>query len=114
MTKTDLFHEFVIGDLLADIPDITSKRMFGGYGIYKSGVIFAIIADGVLYFKVNESNKSDYEKYGSKPFTYKMPGGKRYAMSYSELPEEIMESREAVHEWVHKSIAASKAGKKKK
>lgn len=114
MPKIDSFHEFVMGDLLADIPGITSKRMFGGYGIYRQGMIFAIIADGVLYFKVNETNKSDYEKYGSKPFTYKMPGGKRYAMSYYELPEEIMENREAVHEWVKKAVAASTKDKKKK
>ena len=114
MKKIDSFHEFVIGDLLADIPDIMSRAMFGGFGLYKNGIIFAIIADGALYFKVNETNKSEYEKYGSKPFTYKMPTGKLYEMSYWLLPEEIMEDREELSAWVSTSVAASIADKKKK
>ncbi len=114
MKKSDSFHEFVMGDLFLETPNIISKKMFGGYGIYKGGVIFAIIADGELYFKVGESNKADYETRGSSPFTYKMPNGKPFEMSYWKLPEEIMEDREALSEWVEKAVAASKASKKQK
>ena len=39
-------------DLVGGIAGVSSKPMFGGYGIYKDGVIFAIIADGALFFKV--------------------------------------------------------------
>ena len=39
------FHEYVIGDVLGHISGITSRKMFGGYGIYLDGVIFAIITD---------------------------------------------------------------------
>jgi DNA transformation protein len=115
MKKIDSFHEFVMGDLLAEVSGVTSKKMFSGYGIYKQGIIFAIIADGELYFKIGEENKADYEAYGSKPFTYKMPGGKLYKMSYWELPEEIMEDHEALRGWVEKAVQASvKAHRTKK
>ena len=46
---------------------VTSRAMFGGYGIFHEGLMFALIADDTLYFKVNESNRAMYEKAGSKP-----------------------------------------------
>lgn len=110
--KSD-FHEFVMRDLLGDVPGVTSRTMFGGYGIYERGIIFAIIADGRLYFKVDEESRSDYESAGSKPFTYVMHGKKPLAMSYWELPEEVMEDREELARWVTKAVRASAMRKKK-
>ena len=45
MAKDTSFHEFVMNELFADIDGITSRPMFGGFGIYKDGVIFALIGD---------------------------------------------------------------------
>ena len=87
--------------------------MFGGWGIYKDGVIFAIIDDGQLYFKVGENNKADYEKEGSKPFEYPMPSGKKISLSYWELPADVMDDHERLLSWIEKSLEASKKAKKK-
>ena len=46
------FHEYVMGDVLGGVSDVTSKRMFGGYGIYKEGIIFAIITDEKRHVKM--------------------------------------------------------------
>jgi len=78
--------------------------MFGGWGIYKRGKIFAIVADGELYFKVGDSNRAEYETHGSHPFIYESKG-KPMTMSYWLLPEEIMESREDLAEWIERSLA---------
>jgi len=45
------FVTYVIEDVLGDIPGITSRAMFGGYGIYRDGIIFSLIAFNQLYFK---------------------------------------------------------------
>jgi len=94
-------------DLVGGIAGVSSKPMFGGYGIYKDGVIFAIIADGALFFKVDEINRADFEKHESKPFVYKGKG-KPIKMSYLELPAEVMEDREEMIRWVDKAAMASK------
>ena len=47
--KDNTFYEYVLRDLLGDIPGITSRAMFGGLGIYKNNVILAIIAAEVTY-----------------------------------------------------------------
>lgn len=94
MPKRDKgFHEHIVRDLLGEIPDIMSRPMSIDWGIYQRGVIFAIIADGVLYFKVDEKNKRDFMRYGSKPFSYTMRNGKIATLSYRELPEAISEDK---------------------
>src|SRR5690348_16613938 len=112
--KNSEFWQYVMEDVLSGIPGVTSKAMFGGYGIYKNGTIFAIIAEGTLYFKADERTEADFKKYGSGPFIYEMPNGKEMSMSYWMLPEDIMEDREVLPDWVDKAVAASKRAKKTK
>jgi TfoX/Sxy family transcriptional regulator of competence genes len=47
---------------------VTAKKMFGGVGLYIDMVFFGLIADDVLYLKVDDSNRADYEAEGMKPF----------------------------------------------
>ena len=111
MKVKNAFHEFVMGDLFGNIPGVTSRAMFGGWGIYQHGIIFAIIVEGTLYLKAHEESRADFERYHMKPFTYYSPKGKKTTMSYWELPEEIMEDREELVRWVHRAVQISKASK---
>ena len=112
-SEKEQFLEYVLSDILSEESGISSRAMFGGYGIYKDGVIFAIIANERLYFKVDDSNRSDYEQYGSGPFVYSQGKHKSTTMSYWELPVDIMEDRQAIAEWVRKSYQVSINSKKK-
>lgn len=113
MTLDKNFHDFVINDLLASVSGISSRTMFGGYGIYKHGVIFAIIAGGRLYFKVDDTNRSDFEEYDSQPFVYSQGKHRSTTMSYWELPADIMESSDLLNEWIEKSYQVSLKKKRK-
>ncbi len=49
-TQGKEFHDYILYDIFSGLPDISSKGMFGGFGIYKGGSIFAIItAEDELY-----------------------------------------------------------------
>lgn len=98
-------------EILAPHGEITVRSMFGGYGIYKNGVIFALIAYDELYFKVDESNKSQYKKFGSEPFTYEAKG-KKSTMSYWKVPIEILEDEEQIGVWLDQSYGISLKKKK--
>ena len=113
MTKDASFHEFVMNELFANIDGVTSRPMFGGWGIYRDGMFFALIDDGQLYFKVDESSKAAYQKYGSKPFVYTGHKGKAVTMSYYELPAEVMEKSELLQKYVETSVNVAKRSKKK-
>ena len=79
--------------------------MFGGYGIFHEGDMFALIWRSTLYFKVNESNRTDYEKAGSRQF---------HPMPYYEVPAEVMENIGMLQKWAYTSISISHAMAKKK
>lgn len=51
--------EFVqhIADQLSEAGQITYRKMFGEYGMYLDGKIFAVICDDQLYVKITEAGK---------------------------------------------------------
>ena len=90
------------------IRGVTAKAMFGGYGLYKDGTVFGIIADGELYLKVDEKNLAQYKDRGSCPFTYEGKKRKVITMPYWEVPPDVLEDRELLLHWVDASLAASR------
>lgn len=103
----DDYADYIV-DKLSGIGDVSSRAMFGGYGIFNEGLMFALISDGVLYFKVDDSNREMYEKAGSSKF--------QHGISYWEIPTEVFEDTIRLYEWANISIgiARAKANKKKK
>ena len=52
---------------LATIESLRARRMFSGAGLYSDDTFFGLVADDVLYFKVDDSNRRDYEARGMAP-----------------------------------------------
>lgn len=80
--------------------------MFSGYGIYHGGVIFAIFVDGSLYMKADSENLIYFEREGLPRFEY-VRKGKKIAMSYYLVPDEVMDDREVAAEWARRSFEAA-------
>ena len=102
MVRDKAFHDYILMDVFSGIDGIVSRPMFGGYGFYVHGKIFAIISGGKLYFKVGEGNIKDFEEKGSRPFVYNAKG-KSISMRYWELPEELFENKEELEIWIRRS-----------
>src|SRR5262245_60931667 len=84
-------HEFLefVKDLVAPLGPIVSRRMFSGAGIYCDGVIFALLLRDVLYFKVDDGNRRDYEAEGLSPFSYQAKGRTIEINAYWRVPERL-------------------------
>ena len=106
--------DYLMLDVFSAFSGITCKSLFGGYGFYKDGIIFACIADGQLYFKVDDMNRSKYEAYRSEPFVYEHKSHKKTHMPYWTLPECILEDKDQLKIWINESITASLRSQKKK
>jgi len=105
MAVDESFKDYVV-DQLGTLGFVTVKKMFGGAGIYYDGLIFGLLAGDVIYFKVDDSNKLDYERAGMKAF---QPfDDKPIVMSYYEVPVDILENRELLAEWAMKSLVVSR------
>ncbi|MEK7649582.1 MAG: TfoX/Sxy family protein [Patescibacteria group bacterium] len=111
MARDKGFHDYVMHEVFMGIAGVTSRGMFGGWGIYKDGFFFALIADGRLYFKVDDSNRADYERAGSEPFRYSSKDKKAITMSYWELPAVVMDDKEELERWIEKSLRVARSAR---
>ena len=109
MAVSDEYLTYVI-DQLEGLGPVRSKRMFGGAGLYFENLFFGLIADDVLYLKVDDSNRADYEAEGMGPF--KPYPDKKEVMQYYEVPIDVLENKEVLREWAVKAhhVAEGKAG----
>ena len=83
--------------------------MFGGVGIYAGDLFFALIDEDLVYFKVDDTNRSAFEKRGMGPF---MPGGEEgEVMQYYQVPEEVLEDPEELTSWMEGSISVAQRKK---
>lgn len=92
--------EFVenLNDVFCQFGPVSVRRMFGGYGVYHDGLMFGLVADDVLYLKVDETSVGRFTDIGLEPFEYEK-NGSRIKMSYYMAPESIFEDAEQAKEW---------------
>jgi DNA transformation protein len=98
---------------LNQVGAVTARAMFGGYGLYLEGVMFALIAYDTLYFKVDDSNREDFIAAEMAPFTYEGKH-KPITMSYYQLPDTVLEDTPTLAIWVERAQAAARRAKTKK
>lgn len=103
--KVDPFVMYVI-DMLQGFGSVRSRAMFGGYGLYYNGYMFALIADGILYMKADDKNRARFEAEELERFSYTRQD-KRYFMSYYKLPESAIEDAEELVNWAQEGYAAA-------
>jgi len=106
MAVSSNYLDYVL-EQLSCVGPVTSKRMFGGAGIYLDGLFFALVADDALYFKVDDSNRADYEAAGMKPF--KPFGDESYSMGYFEVPIEVLEDRDQLQHGANESLDVARS-----
>ena len=97
-----------IADLLLPLSGIKMRKMFGGHGIYQHGIFFALVIEDILYFKVDDTNRPDYQAQGSQPFTYEGKSGKQITMNYWQVPVDVLEDSDLLAEWAHKAVLVAK------
>ncbi len=101
MAVSPTFREFV-KEQLSGVLAVTTRPMFGGLTFFHEGRAFALIAEDRLYFKVDATNRGDFEAVGMGPF---LPfGDPAKPMAYCELPLELLEDPEALEPWVRKAV----------
>jgi DNA transformation protein len=98
---------------LSVLEHVSSRRMFGGIGLYCDGVFFALIDNDTLFFKVDDSNRGDYTARNMtafRPFADKPD----LSMSYFEVPADALEDRDELAVWARKSVAVAVAAAARK
>ena len=95
-------------DQLAGLGGVSSRRMFGGAGLYRDEYFFGLIADDVLYLRVDDSNRSVYADRGMaqfRPYADKP----HLSMNYYEAPAEVLENGGELVKWALRSVEVAMA-----
>ena len=75
---------------LTELGEVTSKKMFGGLGIFVDGKMFAIVdRDGGLYFKCDDTNVQRYID----------AGAEKHGMPYYQVPADVWADDDRIIEW---------------
>lgn len=92
---SDLFIEKI-----GSIDGVTSKKMFGGHGIFHEGKMFAIIdSNGQEFLKTDEELSIEFSQLGS---------NRHGKMPYHSIPIQVLDSQKLLYKYVKRSIELSK------
>ena len=101
MALNEEFKTFVL-DQLQGVGEFEAKRMFGGVALLHQGFAFAKIKHDRVWLKVDDSNRSEFEKLGMKQYTYGKDNSRK--LNFYETPIEIIEDRDKLKDWTKISI----------
>lgn len=101
MPVSESFRAYVI-EVLQEVRPVRVKRMFGGLGIWTadSDLFFALVADDVLYFKVDDTTRPAYAARNSAQFM---------TMQYYEVPSDVIEDGDELARWVDQAVSVAAA-----
>jgi DNA transformation protein len=108
MAVSESFLTFVL-EQLAGVRAVSSRRMFGGVGIYSGEWFFAVIDNDTLFFKVDDATVGAYRKRRMRPFR-PMPDLPPM-MGYYQVPLTILEDAEALAAWARDAVEVAKRSK---
>ena len=86
---------------LATLGAVSSKKMFGGYGLFQAGKMFGLItSDGELFLKVSDANRARFRRARS-PQHGKMP--------YFRVPKSVLADNGRLLEWASSAVEVAHA-----
>ena len=100
-------------ELLSPLGRTSSRRMFGGHALYIDGLCMALIMGDMLYLKVDDAQRANFERANCKPFTYTAKDTEVHSLNYYTAPEEAMESPAEMVPWAQRALAAAVSARAK-
>ena len=88
---------------------VTSRAMFGGYGLYLEGKFFAVISDGKLYFRTDDDSRPAYLERGMQPLQPKhRPRGPKTVDRNFTVPDDVLADAGLLREWAGRAANAKR------
>lgn len=93
---------------LAPLGEVRIRAMFGGHGVSVDGLSVGLIADGVLYLKVDAGNEARHQAEGLGRFIYDGKDGRPMAMSYAAVPDAAYAVPAKLMDWAEGALGAAR------
>ena len=106
MVASASFAEF-LREQLAPLGRVTMRRMFGKTGVFCDGLMFAMVTDNMLYFRVDDHNREDFKEAASVPPLNYRKGGASIDLSFWRAPERLFDEPDELVAWAQIALAAA-------
>ena len=107
MVATDSFAEF-LREQLAPLGRVTMRRMFGKTGVFCGAVMFAMVADDTLYFRVDDHNRAAFKEAESVPPLSYEKKGCTIDLAFWRAPERLFDEPDELVAWARIALAAAR------
>src|SRR5437016_3898459 len=107
MTASASFAEF-LRELLLPLGPLTLRRMFGKTGVFCDGVMFAMVADNTLYFRVDELNRAELKEAEAFPPLSYQKQGSAIDLAFWRAPERLFDEPDELVSWAQSALAAAR------
>jgi len=95
-----------VRDQLQPWGGVAARRMFSGEGLFRDGIMFALVHDDTLYFRTDQANVADFVAAGMAPFRYAR-GERQVALGYHQVPADILDESDRLAAWAAGAFAAA-------
>ena len=107
MVASDSFAEF-LREQLAPLGRVTMRRMFGKTGVFCNGLMFGMVTNDTLYFRVDDDNRTVFKEAESvPPLTYEKQG-RTIDLSFWRAPERLLDEPDELVTWARAALAAAR------
>jgi DNA transformation protein and related proteins len=102
-----------IAEAMEPVGVVTWRPMMGGATLYCDGTVFAILADGLLWFKADKLCDAVWDAADCPRFTYEMRG-KTGSMNYRRAPDAVYDDADTLRQWGALALDAGRRAPSKK
>ena len=107
MVASDTFAEF-LREHLAPVGRVTMRRMFGKTGVFCDGLMFAMVRDDTLYFRVDDHNRATFKEAQSFPPLNYEKKGSTIDLAFWRAPERLFDEPDELVTWARAALGAAR------
>jgi DNA transformation protein len=107
MVASDSFAEF-LREQLAPLGHVAMRRMFGKTGMFCDGLMFAMVRDDTLYFRVDDHNRAAFKEAEAFPPLNYEKGGAAIDLSFWRAPERLFDEPDELVAWARAALGAAR------
>ena len=106
MVATNSFAEF-LREQLAPLGHVTMRRMFGKTGVFCDGLMFGMVTDNMLYFRVDDHNRAAFQEARSSPPLSYEKKGVTIDLAFWRAPERLFDEPDELVSWARVALRAA-------
>jgi DNA transformation protein len=107
MVASDSFAEF-LREQLAPLGRVAMRRMFGKTGVFCDGLMFAMVRDDTLYFRVDDHNRTAFKEAEAFPPLNYEKGGAAIDLAFWRAPERLFDEPDELVTWARVALGAAR------